>query len=839
MADKLKEYKKKRDFEKTDEPRGGNKPRAPKVKRRKFCVQHHEASRDHYDFRLEYGGVLLSWAVPKGPSFDPEDKRLAIHVEDHPLDYASFEGTIPQGQYGGGTVMLWDEGTYEPVYDFDEGLEKGALKFELFGERLRGIWNLVKSKRGDEKQDVWFLIKHGDAYSLEEAGIDGFDVSVTTGRTMQEIADGIKRRKTSKSVGSARKASTSKAKNPFDRADVQLATLADEVPQGNDWLFEVKYDGMRALAFAENGKVKLLSRNDNDMSARFPAVAQAVAALLKNRTAVLDGEVAISDEQGRTNFQALQRILRGGGQGSPSYMVFDVLALNGEDLRGLPLTRRKEILKNLLKGVSGVIRESGYVVGRGQESFDAVQKLGMEGVVAKRAASIYGEKGAWLKIKCVKRQEFVVGGYAANDGHAMSSLLLGYYENGKLVYCGRVGTGFSESDRKEIAKRLTALKTATCPFAAEPPRKSGETVFWARPETIAETSFAEFTDEGVLRHASFHGFRTDKDPRDVVREGAYADKKPRKQTRKQSADRELAAFASDVALKEPPPAADVVSGVKISHPEREAGGGSGVSKLETARYYERVWERMQPYVAGRILSVVRCHGDGKPCFFKKHPSGDRAGIVPVDAGGDEDYFYIDSVQGLIAEVQAGTVEFHAWGSRADDLDRPDTMVFDLDPDAGTDLERVRRGALDLKSVLDELSLTSFLKTSGGKGYHIVLPFTPSAGWDEFKEFARRVAEVMAARWPGRYTANSRMAARKGKIYIDFLRNGKGATSVVPYSLRARQGGGVSVPIAWDELEKTAPNAFDIAGALARLDKPDPWQDYFKVKQSLGGGKRKK
>lgn len=869
MADKLGEYKKKRDFNKTAEPQGGS-ARKSAEKRRRFCVQHHLASRDHYDFRLEWDGVLLSWAVPKGPSLDPDDKRLAIHVEDHPLDYGSFEGTIPQGQYGGGTVMLWDEGTYAPVYDFREGLAKGSLKFELFGERLGGIWNLVRSARQDERQEMWFLIKHNDAFARGEAGIDGFTTSVTTGRTMDEIASGAKPRRVKKSAAAAKAGAVGKtvtAKNPFDRAPVQVAELVEQPPAGDDWLFEVKYDGIRALAFAGGGKVRLLSRNDNDLSPRFAGVARAVGELLGGRAAVLDGELALADEEGRTSFQKLQRHMRG-ESGEPCYMVFDLLALDGEDLRGLPLVRRKELLHALLKGAaeSGTVRLSGHVVGRGRESFAAAQKMGLEGVIGKRAQSAYGEKGAWVKVKCVKRQEFVVGGWAASEGREMSSLLLGFYAGEQLIPCGRVGTGFSEKDRTEIAKKLARIAVKKCPFESEPKAKSGERLFWARPVTIAEVVFAEWTSDGALRHASFQGFRTDKDARDVVREDA---EKPRRQpTKRGAAAKELAAFATDVAIapsereKKPSRAnnsrsngtereiaiprmperrsaeeSDVVCGVKITHPEREAGAGTGVTKLDAAKYYERAAARMLPYVGGRILSVVRCHGDGKPCFFKKHPSGEKAGVVAVDVGGDEEYFYVDRAEGLIAEVQAGTVEFHMWGSRADDTDRPDTMVFDLDPDAGTDLERVRQGVRDLKSVLDELSLTSFLKTSGGKGYHVVVPFAPSAGWDEFKEFARGVAEVMAARWPGLYTANSRIAARKGKIYIDFLRNGKGATSVAPYSLRARAGGGVSVPIGWDELDSVAPDGIDIAGALARLDAPDPWQGYFRVRQSLGGKAR--
>lgn len=811
--EKLREYRKKRDFGRTGEPSGETRGEK-KDKKLKYVVQYHVATRTHYDFRLEWKGVLLSWAVPKGPSFRLGDKRLAVMVEDHPVEYADFEGVIPKGEYGGGPVMLWDEGNWIPENDPDEGLREGSLKFRVEGERLKGRWALVRMKTEDGDKN-WLLLKERDEYAREDEGIPEIPTSVRSGRTVSEILA---------------EEDPSAKKNPFQSAEVELAKLAERVPEGKEWLFEVKFDGYRILAFTEGGRTRLLTRGGKDFSDKFRAVADAVSSWAKGRAAVLDGEMVVPDESGRTDFQALQSYVKRPTGKSLVYMVFDLLALEGEDFRERPLIERKTKLAEILEGAPDCLKVSRHVEGKGKESLKAAEKAGFEGIVAKRASSPYrGERnGDWVKLKCYLRQEFVLGGCTrTGKKEGVSALLLGVYEDKSFRYAGRAGTGLTLKEGAELYEKLKGYGISEPVFENPPRARSGEETLWLKPVLVCEVQFAEWTGEGVLRQASFKGLREDKDPREVVRERPESE---------ESFETRRPAIKKKSAKKRGGDSPEVC-GISISSPDKIVFKRPEVTKLEVVRYYERAAPRMLAYAEGRVLSVVRCHkGVGESCFFKKHPAGESAGteIVPVanSEGEVSDYFCLKDERGLISEAQLGSIEFHIWGSRAKTLEKPDMMVFDLDPDEGMPLEQVRQGVRDLKSVLDELGLKSFLKTTGGKGYHVVLPFRPSAEWEAFHDFARRIAEVMAEKWPERYTANMRKSKRSGRIFIDWVRNGRGATSVAPYSLRARPGAKVSVPLSWSELDRVAPDGIDLFGALERLKKSDPWKDYFRVDQEL-------
>ncbi len=812
MPAKLEEYNEKRNFEVTPEPEGRAENSEEGLR---FVVQRHLARSDHYDFRLEWDGALLSWAVPKGPSYNTRDKRLAVHVEDHPLEYRNFEGVIPKGEYGGGTVMLWDEGTWEPFVNVEEGLREGSLKFALRGKRLRGRWALVRMKpKAGEADQNWLLLKEKDAYAKPDGETFAPATSVRTGRTMEEIEKGEDEKIT---------------RNPFQQADVQLARLVSEVPQGEGWLYELKYDGYRILAYIEAGGVQFITRNGNDYTNRFQHVADDLMDWSSGRAMVLDGEMVITDEKGRTDFQALQNYMKNPKGKNLTYIVFDLLALDGTDLRGRRLIERKELLEALMKDAPKNLHYSRHSMGSGSESFAAACGLGLEGVIGKKADSTYSgtRNGDWIKLKCDKRQEFVIGGYTLTDKKTsgVSALLLGVYENEEFVYTGRAGTGLSATDMKELETKFEHLKRPSAPFKLAPEARANETISWLEPELVAEIKFSEWTEDNLLRQASFKGLRTDKAPGDIKREKADDETQPRSPAK----ELEETVEANDGNV--------IIEGVKITSPDKVIFGDPKITKADVARYYAQVSGRMLPYVSGRILSIVRCpKGVSQSCFYKKHPGPDSKGIMTMPImnsdGETEDYFYIEDVSGLISEAQMGTLEFHTWGSRADELEKPDVMVFDLDPDEGMDLSTVRLGVKDLKSVLEELSLVSYLKTSGGKGYHVVLPLKPAVSWEAFHDFARRVAEVMESKWPDRYTSNVRKNKRVNKIFIDWIRNGRGATSVAPYSIRARTGARVSMPITWEELDTVAPDGVTMADALIRVAGDDPWKEFFQNHQAL-------
>lgn len=817
MAARLEKYNQKRNFEKTLEPEGvEGKPEDGL----RFVVQHHIASRDHYDFRLEWGGALLSWAVPKGPSYNTRDKRLAVQVEEHPLEYRNFEGTIPKGEYGAGTVMLWDEGIWEPRHDVDKGLSEGSLKFALNGRRLKGKWALVRLK-GKEKRDKdnWLLLKEKDEYANSQDKIEDLSTSIRTGRTMAQIEQGEDEKIT---------------RNPFEKANVQLAKLVRDVPEGDDWLYELKYDGYRIMAFVEGNNARLVTRNGNDYSSRFREIAASLVDWAGGRAMVLDGEMVIADKEGKSDFQALQNYLKNPGGRKLSYIIFDLLALDGEDLRGRRLIERKEMLEALLKDSPNNLYYSTYVTGNGQESFAAACKLNLEGIVGKKADSVYTgtRNGDWIKLKCDKRQEFVIAGYTLSDKKAfgISSLILGVYEGSDLVFAGRAGTGFTQRIVNKLEKKFEDIKRETTPLKDAPKARKGEKITWLEPEMVAEIKFAEWTKENRLRQASFKGLRTDKDPRQVKKEHPIKEEEPEDNRNEQSGGDSGGTMKMNKETI-------TVGGIRISSPDKVIFENPEIKKADVVRYYEKVSERMLPYVGNRILSIVRCpKGVDSNCFYKKHPGSDSRGIVtiPIETsdGDEEEYFYIQDSSGLILQAQMGTLEFHIWGSRVENLEKPDMMVFDLDPDEGMELEKVHLGVRDIKSILDSLSLTSFLKTSGGKGYHVVVPFEPSVEWEAFYSFARRVAELMENKWPDRYTSNVRKDKRKNRIFIDWIRNGRGATSIAPYSVRARKGAKVSMPIAWRELNTVAPDGVDMAGALKRIGGADPWEDFYDISQRL-------
>lgn len=779
----LKEYKSKRNFDKTNEPSGEKSS----LKGRKFVIQYHEARAKRYDFRLENKGVLLSWAVPKGPSLCPKDKRLAIMVEDHPLDYANFEGTIPKGEYGGGTVMIWDEGTWAPFGNVERGLRAGQLKFEVFGKRIFGKFVLIKLEK-----DNWLLIKEKDEFCKKTSGISAFKTSIKTGRTISQIEKG------------------EKILAPFKWAEPMLCLLQESVPKGEEWVYEVKHDGYRMICFLEGGKAELYSRNHTSFNKKFPTILRALESFFSSKQVVLDGEVILADEDGKSDFGALQRAIKSKRVEGLCYVVFDILALDGEDLRGLPLLERKKILEKVLKGAPSEILACQFVSGDGEKYFSAAKKIGLEGIVAKKKNSKYTglRDGNWVKVKCYMRQEFAICGFSKKKGgKSLSSLILGAVENGKFVYVGRAGTGFSERDASALLKKFKSLLSKKNPFKVKIEEEKDEKIFFLKPELVAEVQFVSFTKDGLLRQASFKGLREDKTPLQVELE------KPSKKDDKV-----------------------VVCGVEISSPNRVVFKDKKIKKIDVAYYYDKVYERIAPFLENRILSVVRCHdGNMKNCFFKKHPDSISEGTEEIFVSGEEEkekYFYVTNKRGLISEVQLGTIEFHPWGSTVKNLEKPDVMVFDLDPDEKLGLEEVRRGVMDLKKILDQLSLKAFLKTSGGKGYHVVVPFIASANWEKFYEFSRNIATLMENRWPERYTTNVRKNKRKGKIFVDFLRNNRGQTSVCPYSLRARKGGKVSAPISWSELYKISPNEIDIDSMLLRIKKSDPWKDFYKIKQKI-------
>jgi bifunctional non-homologous end joining protein LigD len=792
-------YNEKRDFARTPEP-VGKEQRSPGGNL--FIVQKHEATRLHWDFRLEVDGVLKSWAVTRGPSADPDDKRLAVRTEDHPLSYARFEGSIPKGEYGGGTVMLWDQGTWAPVEGKSaKDLEKGHLHFRLDGERMKGDWLLIRLKpRPGEKRENWLLRKIDDAHAgtgdtLVEHGL----TSVLTGRTMAEIAadkGGTRSlagkkgadfaavmQKAARHNAGAVKPAAGKGKSAalpkFEKP--QLATLVDHVPAGNAWMHEIKFDGYRALAAVSGDKVAIYTRSGLDWTDKFAPLADKFRAL-DLPPSLIDGEIVAYGKDGNPDFSALQSVLkRGHGTQKPldllAFHAFDLLRSNGEDLKPLPNVERKERLEALLAHAQPPIHVADHVIGAGERLFSAMCKAGQEGIIAKRIDAPYRSERTrnWVKVKCTLRQEFVILGWTKSSTkiRPFASLLLGQFQNGDLIYKGKVGTGFDSDTLAILARKMAPLARQAAP--AEVPRSEAPGVQWVTPKLVAEVAFAEITADGHVRHGSFAGLRQDKEAVSVTPEKIEAAPAPSE------------------------------GSITITHTERVILEG-GHTKGELADYYRTVVPLMLPFAANRPISLVRCpQGRAKRCFFQKHDSGTfgpHVHHVPITEkdGGAEDYLYISDAEGVLSCVQMGTIEFHGWGAKVDDVEQPDRMIFDLDPDEGLDFADVKRAAQDIRKKLADLGLVTFAMLSGGKGVHVVVPLTPGHDWETHKDFSKRFAEALSMAEPDRFIATMSKAKRKGRIFIDYLRNQRGSTAVLPYSARARAGAPVAVPIAWDELD---------------------------------------
>jgi bifunctional non-homologous end joining protein LigD len=852
----LQTYVAKRDFSKTREPRGAR----AKARGNAFVIQKHAARRLHYDFRLELDGVLKSWAITKGPSLVPGDKRLAVEVEDHPIDYQDFEGTIPKGQYGGGAVLVWDRGTWEPHGDPHKGLAKGKLDFELAGEKLNGAWHLVRMRgNGREKRNNWLLIKGRDDAARERDEPDILEQhpeSVLSGRSIDEIAadkkskvwqsnraqDGgaetrvkaakratqTKQQTKEEEPGRAAPAAASldvaklkKAhKGPLpDFVEPCLATLEANPPKGRQWVHEIKFDGYRLEARIDNGKVRLFTRSGLDWTDKFGKRVLAALSDLPVRQALVDGELVVEGEAGASDFAALQAALSEGKTDRFVFYAFDLLYANGYDLREAPLTERKTALRPLVPCGDGALRLSEDFDTEGEIVLENACRLSLEGIVSKRADAPYrsGRNRDWIKSKCSHRQEFVIAGYvpSTTGANAIGSLVLGLYENGKLVHVGRVGTGFSAKVARDLWTLLEKRRADKQPFEQRLSADERRDVRWVKPELVAEVEFRSWTGAHILRHASFRGLRGDKPAQEVVREDAGA------------------------AIPASKSASGKSFGVKLSHPDRIYWPDAGVTKQGLAEYYADVWKWMAPHLVARPLALVRCpDGIGQKCFYQKaawkgiHRS---VSVLRNPGEGGEEVLAIHDLDGLIALVQGGTLEIHPWGSTVDDLDRPDRIIFDLDPGPDIGWGELVRAAKEVRERLRAAGLESFIKTTGGKGVHVMAPIDPVATWDEVKPWTRTVAEAMVADSPDRYVSKMSKRLRTGHIFVDYLRNGRGATAVAAYSTRSRPGAPVSTPLSWDELGPDVRGAHfrvdNLAARLAHL-KADPWSGFFKIKQRL-------
>jgi bifunctional non-homologous end joining protein LigD len=897
----LARYRSMRDFAATPEPRGdGGKTSAHLP----FVVQKHAATRLHYDFRLGWRGVLKSWAVAKGPSYFPGDKRLAVEVEDHPIEYGGFEGTIPKGQYGGGTVMVWDFGEWTPLDDMDRGLREGHFKFELHGKKLKGHWTLVRmhDRRGNGSKPNWLLIKERDEFARPqsaEAITEEAPDSALTHRGLEQIAasaDAVWDSQKGLQVGSgngshngrkhsgaeaarAQRAATIKRRagapitpeGPRERfprfVPPQLAQAATRAPTGSEWAHELKLDGYRVqMQIRSHGaderrgrETRLLTRKGLDWTARMPEIARA-GSLLPVSDAILDGEVVALNDKGIASFAALQAAFQEGQKRFLVYYAFDLLHLDGHNTRELPLLERKVLLGQLLAHAreDDPIRLSEHLLEDGARVFAHACKLGAEGVVSKLTSAKYtsGRGTAWLKAKCVQEQELVIGGFTlpSKGGHGIGAVLLGYYEGGKLIYAGRSGTGFTEKTRRMLRTQLDAIVART-PVFREVPADARRGAHWVKPELVAQIAFANWTRDGLVRQASFKGLREDKSAREVVRE-APAAAKPEQSRRsaargESNAARKIRASSRGDSRGPEPKKKEtrrketkrktMPTELHLTHPEKILDKASGMTKQDLAEYYAAVAEWMLPQVAGRPLSVVRCpEGSDRPCFFQKHvgrglPAGvDSIAVPNRKTGKEEEFLTLSSAEGLTSLAQIGVLEVHPWGSRNESLDRPDRIVFDLDPDATVPFSALAETARALRRRLKDFQLESYLKSTGGKGLHVVTPIAPEHEWETIKRFAHVLVLEMEAEQPELYITKASKAERKKRIFLDYLRNDRESTSVAPYSPRARSGAPVAMTLNWNELKTTRMPAFhvmDLADWRKRLAR-DPWKEVGKEKQKL-------
>ena len=901
----LEQYRRKRKFDVTAEPRGRNAPRGGG---NRYVIQKHAARRLHYDLRLELDGVMKSWAVTRGPSLDPAEKRLAVQVEDHPVEYNAFEGTIPQGEYGGGTVMIWDRGRWIPEGDPHQGYAKGHLEFTLDGEKLHGRWHLVRMRaRGGDRHENWLLIKGKDEASRSERDGDILEeepLSVVSGRSMDQIAGGKGRKRVwhsnrgpDPSPASARpqsqrefkaqlraaanaqtnnnsKATTKqkRAPKPAPRAAAArrsrakaatlasarkrsaspqhggrrgrlpdfvppaLATLHDTAPSGPGWLHEIKFDGYRIEARLDKGldrgKVKLLTRKQLDWTHRFERIAKAVAGL-PAETALLDGELVVENDKGISSFAMLQNDLKEGRGDRFVYWVFDLLYLDGRDLTGAPLIARKEALRRLLKGngKSGPVRYAGHFDADGPVIFKHACAMNLEGIVSKLRNAPYcpGRSENFVKAKCHDAQEVVVAGFSPSNAlpKAVGALTVAFYGNGKLRYAGRVGTGYTREIARDLWTRLQPLRIDRPPVDL-PKNERRKNVTWVKPQMVVETEFRGFTHDGLLRQASYKGLREDKPAREVVRESpAPAAAAQRRAVRKSPAASRKSGKTSQSHNVD-------VGNVHLSHPDRVYWPDVGVTKEDLAAYYVSVWHVMAPHVVDRPLAIVRGpEGTGGELFFQKHIDSNikESPLRHVVNAKEHDVIAVEKLDDLIALVQSGALEIHSRGSRLGNLEICDRIVFDLDPGEGVSWKTIVAAAQETRDRLKAETLKSFVKLSGGKGVHVVVPID-GADWDATKAFASRIASAMAADAPQRYLAKMTKALRHGKIFIDYLRNSREATSVAAYSTRARPGAPVSMPVSWKALSRTTgANQFTVLNLKKHL-KSDAWAEIGKVKQKL-------
>ena len=893
----LARYREMRDFKVTAEPSGGAPAKAAKKSSSKskqqalpFVIQKHAATRLHYDFRLGWNGVLKSWAVTKGPSYVTADKRLAVQVEDHPMEYGGFEGVIPKGQYGGGTVMVWDQGTWEPQAisaDVDAALRAGSLKFILHGEKLKGKWALIRmgGKAANEKKPNWLLIKEHDEFERQSDGpavTEGEPNSVVTGRDIDQIAHSEDHVWNSKDTAkgnawyrndklpaaeakpAARKSGANAKPKSSPRLTAaigmapketlpifilpELALSASNPPRIAGWLHELKLDGYRIQVRKDGTRVRLLTRTGLDWTHRMKPIAQQLKDI-PAESAILDGEVVVLSENGTSSFAGLQAAFQEGARKPLTYFAFDLLHLNGHNLRGLPLIDRKAILAQVVRDVDGVLRYSEHLESDGEVIFRKACELHAEGIVSKRAASPYhsGRGGDWLKLKCVHEQEFVVGGFTelANKSHGVGALLLGYYQDSKLIYCGRTGTGFTQKTHRILRDQLDKLRQAATSFD-NPPAEAVKGAIWVKPKLVAQVSFASWTSDGLVRQAAFKGLREDKPAGEVHREEPTASPKPRTAAHASHTAPASVAAKTTRPTKSSKSLKPVSSGtqhapVRLTHPDKILDVESQLTKQQLADYYWAIAPQMLPYITDRPVSLVRCpEGSGHPCFFQKHATGTLPpGVASVDipdkkTGKKEPYITLSTPKALAGLAQMGVLEIHPWGSKNEDLERPDLIIFDLDPDAAISWRTLADSASEVRRQLKSLGLESFLKTTGGKGLHVVVPIEAKLDWTAVKQFAHTFALAMEQHRPNLYLSKMSKAARKDRIFIDYLRNERGSTAIAPYSPRARAGAPVALPLSWTDLKLPKRPIFEVADfnqwkhRLAR----DPWKDILKTHQVL-------
>jgi bifunctional non-homologous end joining protein LigD len=872
----LSKYRAKRDFKLTSEPTGAatNNDSHRKGSSLAFVIQKHAATRLHYDFRLEWNGVLKSWAVAKGPSYNPKDKRLAIQVEDHPLAYGGFEGTIPKGQYGGGTVMLWDRGTWEPIGNPAEELRDGNLKFLLHGEKLHGRWVLVRmdGKFANQSKPSWLLIKERDGDELEESDAAITDVSpnsVLSGRDMEAIANAKGAVWNSKAADHfhidthpAIKRQTPSGASSFSDLNAQIAHLPKEslpsfvspqlasmtksLPNGKGWIHELKLDGYRIQARIDHrahNSVQLLTRTALDWTSRLRPIAEA-AGKLSIDSALFDGEVVVLDDDGTSSFAKLQAAFQEGARYPLTYFVFDLLYLNGRNLRNLPLLKRKEILQQVVSSSpsKGSIRISEHMSANGKIVFDKACALGAEGIISKLAEGKYvsGRSSSWVKFKCYREQEFVIGGYTlpSNGIHGVGALLLGYYKNKKLIYAGRTGTGFTQKTHRLMRDRLESIQNDKSPFV-EVPAGMTQGVHWVRPQLVAQIAFANWTADDLLRQAAFKGLREDKPAKSVQREEEKQVPPEEMNTNaKPGTVRSKAAVATKGVANRRSPAPFAI---RLTHPDKVLDGESGLTKDELAHYYAAVAQYMLPHIAERPLSLVRCmNGTSKPCFFQKHANEtlpediESVDIVDKKTGKAEPYITLSTPEALVALAQLSVLEIHSWGSKNDSIEKPDRIVIDLDPDEAIDWKTLASAADEVRQRMKSAGLESFLKTTGGKGLHVEAMIRPEHNWAAIKDFVHRIVLAMEADNSSLFLTRMTKAARKNKIFLDYLRNDRGATAIAPYSPRARNEAHVALPLDWSELKSRERPVFlvtNFAKWQKRL-KDDPWEGMLRTAARL-------